>query len=335
MSEVNTGMPVLVTGASGFLGAHLAAELQRRGFAVRALARRTSDLDRLAELGVEIVYGDLWDQPSLNAATSGCRSVFHTAARVSDWGSREEFERVNVAGTANVIAACESRGVQRLVHLSSLTVLGLPRDGRTVDENTPTPPSEAGDHYSTSKLAAEHLVRAAHGERGLATTVVRPGAIWGPGDPHVVPRIVGLLRRRLMPYIDGGGNLLGLSHVDNLCSGLVLLANAPQAAGQLYHITDGEEITAHTAIDEVAAAFGLPRPHISLPFWLILAVAACVEGGARLLRCPSPPPLTRYGARFVACHCRYDVGKAARELGYRPIVSFRQGVRALSAGEVA
>jgi nucleoside-diphosphate-sugar epimerase len=248
---------------------------------------------------------------------------------VSDWGPRETFLRANAGGTRNVVAACQEAGVPRLVHLSSLTVLGLPRDGRVVSESTPTASPASGDFYTESKLEGERIAREAHGKRGLSTTVVRPGAIWGPGDPNVVPRIVRLLRRGAMPRVDGGRNLLGLSHVDNLVLGLVLAAETGAAAGELYHVTDGEEISARDAIDAIADALGTARPRVSLPYWLVLGAAALAEGAARILRSSHPPPLTRYGVRFVSCHARYDLGKARRELGYEPVVSFREGVARL------
>ncbi|MBK9090763.1 MAG: NAD-dependent epimerase/dehydratase family protein, partial [Holophagales bacterium] len=229
----------------------------------------------------------------------------------------------------NVVAACQEAGVRLLVHLSSLTVLGLPRDGRVISESTPTALPAAGDFYTESKLEGERSVREAHGPAGLSTTVVRPGAIWGPGDPNVVPRIVRLLRRGAMPYVDGGRNLLGLSYVDNLVLGLVLAAETEAAAGQLYHVTDGEEITAREAIDAIADALGVGRPRVSLPRWAVLGAAAFVEASASVLRLRRPPPLTRYGVRFVSCHARYDLGKARRELGYEPVVSFREGIERL------
>jgi nucleoside-diphosphate-sugar epimerase len=320
---------VLVTGATGFLGGHLAAALVSRGYRVRAISRRTSGLDALERLGVEVVRGDLADVPSLVLAVSGVGLVFHAAGRVSDWGPREAFLRANAEGTRNVVAACQEAGVGRLVHLSSLTVLGLPRDGRVISESTPTALPASGDFYTESKLAGERSVLEAHGKNGLSTTVVRPGAIWGPGDPNVVPRIVRLLRRGAMPYVSGGRNLLGLSYVDNLVLGLVLAAQAASAAGQLYHVTDGEEISAHEAIDAIADALGVERPRVSLPYWAVLGAAGLVEASASVLRLRRPPALTRYGVRFVSCHARYDLAKARRELGYEPVVSFREGVERL------
>lgn len=326
-----TGPSALVSGATGFLGGHLAALLHARGWKVRALARRTSDVSRLEALGVEIVQGDVGDLASLARAAAGQRVVFHTAGKVTDWGRPEEFFRANADGTAAVVAACQQAGVERLVHVSSLTVLGLHRTGAPVDEASPYDRA-APDPYTRSKIAGEERVRAAHGERGLATTVVRPGVIWGPGDVTIVPRIVALLRRGLMVLVDGGRNHVALSHVENLAEALRLAAEAPAAAGQVYHVTDGEALDARTVIEALAEAAGAPPPRASLPFWAVHGAAAALEGWARLTGREAPPALTRYGVRLVACDCRTSLEKARRELGYRPAVSFRQGIEGLALG---
>jgi len=325
-----TGASVLVLGATGFLGSRLALALKKSGAAVRAMARPTSDVSFLAASGIGIVTGDLADEDALARAAAGQRVVFHAAARVGDWGGAEEFRRVNVDGTARLIAACRKQRVRRLVHVSSLTVLGLPRRGARVDEETP-PAMSAADAYTASKIAGEKLVRRAHGAGGLETVVVRPGVIWGPGDPMFLPRFAALLRRGRMVLVDGGRNRVALSHVDNLVQGLLLAAFVPGAAGQVFHITDGEEITAAEAFGLLAETLGLPPPRRSLPFPVAHAVAALMEAWAILRRRGVPPAFTRYGVRLVASDCRYDIGKSRRELGYRPALSFRLGVAALAA----
>jgi len=318
----------LVTGASGFLGSSLVASLCRRGIKVRALARPTSDLRRLSGLGAEIVRGDVCDASSLREAACGQQIVFHAAAKVPDWGSRREFFQANADGTRNMVAACQDAGVERLVHVSSLTVLGLPRRGAVVDEQSPYDPSPH-DAYTASKIEAERIVREAHGQRGLQTVAVRPGAIWGVGDPSITPRIAALLRRGRAVYIGRANNGLALSHVDNLTLGLRLAAETPAAAGQVYHLTDGETVTAREVIDGLAALLGTARPRLSVPYFVMYLTAAAMEGVARLVRRRSPPPFTRYGVRLMASDCRYDNRKAERELGFRPTVSFGQGLAAL------
>ncbi|HWR96889.1 MAG TPA: NAD-dependent epimerase/dehydratase family protein, partial [Candidatus Methanoperedens sp.] len=239
-----------------------------------------------------------------------------------------DFFRVNAQGTVNVVDACRGAGVRRLVHLGSLTVLGLPRGGVTVDETTP-PAAAPGDAYTASKLEAEKIVRAAHTPGGLETVVVRCGVIWGPGEPAILPRIVALLRRGRMVYPGGGGNRLGLTYVDNLVAGVLLAAAVPAAGGGIYHVTDGEEVTCRELLEALAGEFGLPPPRRSVPLPVVLAVATLLEWWARAVRSAAPPAITRYGARLVACDCRYDSGRARRELGYRPVVTFAEGIARL------
>jgi 2-alkyl-3-oxoalkanoate reductase len=323
------GTRALVTGASGFLGGHLAGFLKRRGYRVQALVRATSDTQRLRALGIDLVQGDLADRASLVASLRGQRFVFNCAARVTDWGPREAFFRVNRDGAGSLVAAAREAGVERIVHVSSLTVLGLPRGGRLVDESTP-PAAGRLDPYSESKRAGERLVQEAHGRDGLAAVIVRPGAIWGPGDPHILPRIVALLRRGRMVSIGGGRNHVALSHVENLSLGLALAAEVAAAAGRVYHVTDAEDLTARQVLDGLAAGLGTPRARLSLPFPAVYGLAALLEAAARLAGRSEPPPLTRYGVRLVASDCRYDSSRATRELGYRPLVSFEAGVRELA-----
>ncbi len=135
-----------------------------------------------------------------------------------------------------------------------------------------------------------------------------------------------------MVYPGGGYNHLGMTYVDNLVAGVILAATVPGAAGRLYHITDGEDVTCREVLDAIAGALGVPPPRRSVPFFAVYAIAALLEGLAKAVRSASPPPITRYGARLVACDSRYDIGRARRELRYRPIVSFREGVARLACG---
>jgi nucleoside-diphosphate-sugar epimerase len=327
MQDVTPRVPVLVTGVTGFVGRRLARALVARGYLVRGLTRRDAGLDDLVTDGIEVVRGDLADPAALERACDRQRLVFHAAGRVSDWGARQEFVRVNVEGTAHLIAACVRAHVERLVHLSSLTVLGLPNDARSIDETTPYAAPPSGDHYTATKIAGEQLMRAASTEGRLATTVVRPGAIWGRGDRLIVPRIVRLMRRGLMPVVGDGENVLGLSHIDNLVEGIILAGRTPCAAGQVYHITDGEEVTAAEALAEVAGAFGLKPPGTHVPYWATYGLAAVLETTAWVTGRAQAPAITRYGVRLLACDCRYDITKARSQLGYQPQVSFRAGMR--------
>ena len=324
-----TGTCALVSGATGFFGSYLVTALQAQGFQVRALARKTSDVTKLTALGVEIVYGDLSDAESLRKAAAGQRYVFHTAGKVSDWGARHEFFAANEGGTARVIDACKNAGVERLVYISSLTVLGLPRDGRTVDETSPYG-ADTHDAYSASKIAGERLALLAHGQSGLSVTVVRPGVIWGNGDITIIPRFAALLRRGMMVYSGGGHNIIAMSHVRNLAVGTILAAQTATTGGQIYHITDGEELTARQALVSLAHSMDVPPPRLSMPYLVLYGIGTIMELAAKAMCRVEPPVITRYAVRLVSCHCRYNVDKARHDLGYAPLVSFREGIAELA-----
>ncbi len=333
--SLQPGDAVLVTGAcpaehgpAGLLGRRLALLAAANGLRVKSLHSRGEDFSWASCSSIEPVEGGLADVASMARAVEGCRVVVHTAGKLSDWGTRREFFDRNVEGTINVITACRAAGVERLVHASSLTVLGLPRHGGTVDEETPVDET-VSDPYTASRIAAERIAVEAHG-KGLEVALVRSGVIWGPGDRSILPRLAALIRRGRMVLIDGGRNLIALSHVDNLAGGILAALDTPAAAGRLYHLTDGEEITAREAIEALAGAIGVRPTARRLPFRLVYAAAALVEGLSRLTGRRDPPPMTRYGVRLLASHCRYDIGRARREISYRPAVSFRQGMDALA-----
>ncbi len=269
-----------------------------------------------------------WRRSRGSASSSTAPPGSRTGARA------RRSSAVNRDGAANVVAAAREAGVERVVHLELAHGPRAPprrRAGRRVDALA----SGRLDPYSESKLAGERLVREAHGQGGLATVVVRPGAIWGPGDPHILPRIVALLRRGRMVYIGGGRNHVGLSHVENLSLGLALAAEVAAAAGRVYHVTDAEDLTARQVHRRAGRrASGTPRPRLSVPFLAVYGAAALLEAGARLAGRTQPPPLTRYGVRLVACDCRYDhsQGRArARLRAGRLVRAGRGGARATLA----
>jgi len=177
---------VLVTGATGFLGRNLCPYLVAQGYRLRVLARSTSNVSFLRDLGVELVYGDVRDPDSVRQAIEGCRWVIHAAGKFRFWGQREDFFAVNVKGTANVLAAAACAGIDRLIYISTIAVVGAPRAGQVLDEQVPCEPRDA---YQRSKLEAEELVLSACREQGLPTIVLRPGAFYGPWGRYAFNRM--------------------------------------------------------------------------------------------------------------------------------------------------
>src|SRR5919107_1628828 len=179
-----------VTGGSGFIGGALIERLRTEGWDVRALARSEGAEQKVRERGAVPVPGDLESEPMMRAAATGCEVAFHAAAKVEDWGDPEEFERLNVRGTENVIAACRAAGVRRLVHVGTEAALMAGQPLVNVDESAPLRPDSPA-LYSSSKARAEQLVRAAN---GIETVVVRPRFVWGRGDTSLLPTIIEMVR---------------------------------------------------------------------------------------------------------------------------------------------
>ena len=204
---------------------------------MRALARSPAAEQKVRERGAVPLPGDLDSEPLLRAAADGADVAFHAAAKVEDWGDPEDFERLNVRGTENVIAACRAAGVRRLVHVGTEAALmaGEPLVG--VDEDAPLRP-DSPVLYSSSKAKAEQRVRAANGD-GLDTVVIRPRFVWGRGDTTLLPALVGLARAGRLRWVGGGGQLSATTHIDNTVEGLWPGATKAPAGG-VYFVTDGE-----------------------------------------------------------------------------------------------
>jgi nucleoside-diphosphate-sugar epimerase len=202
-----------VTGGSGFIGGALIERLRREGWEVRALARSERAAERARELGAEPVMGDLDD-----LHVEGCEIAFHAAAKVEDFGDPADFERVNVQGTRNVVAACRAGGVRRLVHVGTEAALMAGQPLVNVDESAPLRPDSPA-LYPSTKAKAERLVRDANGD-GLETVVVRPRFVWGRGDATLLPRIVEMVRSGRFRWVGGGRQLTATTHIDNTVEGL-------------------------------------------------------------------------------------------------------------------
>jgi len=317
-----------VTGGSGFIGGALIERLRSEGWDVRALARSERAAGRVRELGAEPVTGDLDDLGSLRAGAEGCEVAFHAAAKVEDWGDPADFERLNVRGTANVIAACRDAGVRRLVHVGTEAALmaGQPLVG--VDEDVPLRPDSPA-LYSSSKAKAEQLVRAANGD-GLETVVVRPRFVWGRGDTTLLPALTEMVRSGRFRWIGGGRHLTATTHVDNTVEGLWLAATLAPAGG-VYFVTDGEPVVFREFVSRMLATRGVEVPDKSIPAGVARASAAASERIWRLLKRPGSPPLTRFAVWVSSQECTIDISRAERELGYRPLKSREDGLAELAA----
>ncbi len=315
-----------VTGGSGFVGGALIERLRAEGWAVRALARSEAAARKVSDRGAEPVGGDLSDQGLLRAGAEGSEVAFHAAAKVDEWGDPAEFERLNVAGTENVIAACRQAGVRRLVHVGTEAALMAGRPLVNVDEAAPLRP-DSPVLYSSSKAKAEQRVRAADGD-GLETVVIRPRFVWGRGDTTLLPALVELVRAGRFRWVGGGGHLTATTHVDNTIEGLWLGATRAPAGG-VYFVTDGEPVVFREFISRMLETQGVTPPTGSVPGGVARAAAAATERVWRTLRRPGTPPLTRLSVWVSSQECTIDIGRAERELGYRPVKAREDGLAEL------
>jgi nucleoside-diphosphate-sugar epimerase len=310
-----------VTGGSGFVGGALIERLRGEGWDVRALARSERAAERVRELGAEPVMGDLDD-----LHVEDCEVAFHAAAKVEDFGDPADFERVNVQGTRNVVAACRAGGVRRLVHVGTEAALMAGQPLVNVDESAPLRPDSPA-LYSSSKAKAEQLVRDSD---GIETVVVRPRFVWGRGDTTLLPQMVEMVRAGRFRWVGGGRQLTATTHIDNTVEGLWLAATKAPAGG-VYFVTDGAPTVFRDFITEWVGTQGVSIPDKSVPPGVARAAAASAERIWRLLKRPGSPPLTRFAVWVSSQECTIDISRAERELGYVPVKTREEGLRELSS----
>lgn len=317
-------MTTLITGASGFLGGRLTQVLAARGERLRVLARPTSKLDHLDGLDIEVVRGDLTDAASLIAATRGVELVYHCAALSADWGAWEDFERVNVRGVQNLLAAAHRAGtVQRVLHVSTTDVYGYPETACRESYGI----RDIGLPYNRSKGLGERAVWDFHERTGLPVTVVRPVNIFGPRSKDFVVEVGNLLVQGQMMVIDGGLRRAGLLFVDNAVEGLIAAARSARAVGQAYNLRDESDVTWRQYLTDLAAGLGAKPPWINLRAGLALALGRAFEGAYGLVRASSRPLLTRHSVYLLGRDQGYPIDKAKQEVGFRSVVGYEEALQ--------
>lgn len=339
VTSAQKDLPVFVTGASGFIGGKLTERLLDEGRHVRVLSRRP--LPALEARGAEVILGDLHDERALQRGCHASDTVFHVAGRVGVWGPKEDFFRVNVEGTRNVISACREAGVPRLIYTSSPSVVYNGSDLRNVNESAPLCIS-APCAYPTSKAAAEREVLAAHGER-LATLALRPHLVWGPGDKNVVPRVLTLARSGKLKIIGSGRNQVDITHITNVVEAHLIAERAlgssslldykpsggQNPGGRAYFITNGEPVVLWEWINELLRGVGVPEIKSRVPLPLAYAAGGVLEALWHVFPFSGEPPMTRFVAKEMATDHWFDISAARRDLGYHPRMSVADGTTEL------
>src|SRR5215813_2783539 len=307
-------MKAFITGATGFVGSHVAWALADQGADLRLLVRSTSRTDNIAGLRAEIAPGDLRDTKSLKNAMSGCDFVFHIAADYRLWvRDPEEMYRANVEGTRAILEAARESGVRRVIYCSSVATMGFASDGSIADENSPVSLADMVGHYKRSKFMAEQIALEA-GRSGANVVVVNPTTPIGEGDIKPTPTgriIVDFLKRKFPAYVDTG---LNLADVREVARGH-LLAMERAVPGERY-ILGGEDLTLKQILDKLAALTGLPAPTTKVPHAMALGFAALDQFFIGTIR-GKEPRATVDAVRMGRKKMFASSAKAERELGYR------------------
>lgn len=325
---------VLVTGASGFLGSHIVDACLAEGNDVRVLVRPSSDLSYLRTLrGVEVHHGDLSSTAGLDEATRGVDVVYHSAARVVDYGSRHDFEEANVEGTRRLLDASRRSGVARFVFVSSPSVVADGSDQIDIDESYPYPKRYL-NRYSETKAIAERVVLAANSPR-LVTCAIRPRAVWGPRDRQgYMPKLLGKLLRGEMPDVSGGRSIrASLCYCENAARACLLSSRSDAAGGKAYFVTDDETVDIWQFMRRLGSLFGAPPMRRRVHPTVLRGIATVVDA---LWMFPPlghrrPPPLSRYSVSLLTCSSTYRTTAAQRDFGYTPVVSVEEGLSRLVA----
>ncbi|HEY2826387.1 MAG TPA: NAD-dependent epimerase/dehydratase family protein [Pirellulales bacterium] len=329
-------MNALVTGAAGFLGRHIVQQLLARGEHVTAFCR-TVPIDSTKLFGadcsrVKIVAGDLRKATSVDAAIRSVETVYHTASIAGLWGPWRGYRQNNVVGTQNVIAACRRNGVRRLVYTSSPSVVFTITNQGGVDESIPYTRRWLC-HYPHSKALAEQAVLAANGANGLLTCSLRPHLLWGPGDRHLLPRLLARARAGQVRRVGDGNNLTDIVYVENAAIAHLQAADAlderSPVCGRAYFISQGEPVNCWQWVDDLLGLAGLPPVQHSMSFAAAWRSGLLFETAYRLLRIRKEPPMTRFLAAQLGREHWFDISAARRDFGYRPLISTAEGMQRL------
>ncbi|XP_040030684.2 sterol-4-alpha-carboxylate 3-dehydrogenase, decarboxylating isoform X2 [Gasterosteus aculeatus] len=318
-----------VIGGSGFLGRHLVEKLVDRGYTVSVF-----DIRQSYELpGVTFHQGDLCDKQALLLAMKDVSLVFHCASPAPASDDRRLFERVNIEGTRTVIQACNEAGVQKLVLTSSASVVFEGTDVKNGGEDLPYAKKPI-DYYTQTKIQQEKLVLEAFDEgKGLLTVAIRPHGIFGPRDPQLVPILVDSARKGKMRFIIGDGtNVVDFTYVENVVHGHILAAErlrpGSPICGKPYHITNDEPVRFWDFMSEVLVGLGYAAPRYHLPYAVVYGLALLLWLLALILRplVSFKPTFTPMRVALAGTHHYYSCERAKRDLGYKPLVSLKEGI---------
>lgn len=315
----------LVTGGGGFVGKAVVQQLLKHGIAVKVLGR--NNYPELEALGVTCIQGNLADSEVMLAACKGVDVVFHVAALAGIWGPWQDYYQTNVVGTENVVNSCKKNGVEALVYTSTPSVVFDRADITGGDETLPYP-SDFLCSYAKSKVAAEKTVLE---NSSIASCALRPHLIWGPNDPHLLPRLLAAGRKNQLKIVGGGTNLVDISYIDNVAHAHLLaaqnLTTTQSASGEAYFISQGEPVNLWDWINDLFAAMGVDKISKKVPYKTAYKVGATLEFFHKITRKSGEPKMSRFLAEQLAKSHYFSCNKAYKDFGYSPVVSSDIGLQ--------
>ncbi|MCU6795747.1 NAD(P)-dependent oxidoreductase [Paenibacillus sp. WQ 127069] len=323
-------MKALVTGGTGFLGGRLAERLLDAGSEVTIIGRNAAIGVKFAAKGARFIEADLRDEQAIVNACLGQEAVFHCGALSSPWGTYRDFFETNVKGTRHILHGCRIHKVQRLVHVSTPSVYFNFTDRLNISEADPLPTRFANAYAATKRLAEVEVLQAI--SAGLQAMIIRPRAIFGPGDSSILPRIIRANASRGVPIINGGHAWMDLTYIDNVVDALLLCQQAPDLAwGRIFNISNDEPVQLSTIIPRLFAMLDIPLRAKAVSYRAAYGLAAMLELAAYLLPGNHEPLLTRYSVGILGRSQTLDISAARQMLGYTPQVSIEEGLQAFAA----
>lgn len=319
-------MRALVIGGGGFLGSGITNALLKKGNEVSVMGR--GKYPHLPA-SVKILQGDIRDSDFVNSSLENIDTVFHTAAIPGIWG--QDFFSINVQGTENIISACQNNSVRKLIFTSSPSVVFGNASLEGVDESIPYPEKYLCD-YPRTKALAEKVVLQANGTN-LSTVAIRPHLIWGPGDPHLVPRLLEKARKNKLVQVGDGNNKVDILYIDNAVLAHLQACEALDSdasiAGKAYFVSDGEPVVLWDWINQLLSRMGRPNVSRKISYNNAMRLGALLEGVYGLFGIKSEPPMTRFLASQLAKSHYFDISRAKKDFAYEPLVSHEEGMRRL------
>lgn len=320
-------LKVLVTGAGGFLGYAICKYLRTANIQVVGFAR--SDYPALKQLGVTLIKGDLADPVAVCNALKGCDLVFHVASKAGIWGSKDSYFKPNVDGTNNIIEGCKKQGINYLVYTSTPSVTFTGSDENGIDESTPHA-SHFLNYYGQSKSIAEKLVLKNNSD-DFKTTALRPHLIWGPGDPHLAPRVFERAATGKLKLVGKTDKLIDTIYIDNavyahLLAALDLVSDSSKCAGKAYFLSNDEPITMAEMLNRLLACESLPSVSKRVSSQLAYVAGFVLENIYLLMRKTEEPIMTRFVARQLSTSHYFDISAAKKDFGYQALISIDQGM---------